>query len=86
MKDEEIGGCLIPEGMRDDVIASMRNRLDATKAAIERLIPGFEQDPLYIAMKEVVENADGFGLDACDMDWYSCAMIAREIMDNRGTQ
>lgn len=81
IEQEEIGGFLIPKGLLDDLIISSRHRLLATKAVINRLIPGFEQDPLYVAMKEVVGNAEEFGLDTCDMDWYSCAMIAREIVE-----
>ena len=81
---EEMGGFMMPKGLLEDCKASMRRRLDTDKAAIKKLYPGMERDPLYLAMKEVAENAEEFGLDGCDMDWHSCAMLARELMEARG--
>lgn len=81
---QEIGGFLMPKGLLEDLKASMRRRVDAEKAAIKKLYPDMERDPLYLAMKEVAENAEEFGFDGCDMDWHSCAMLARELMESRG--
>ena len=69
------GGYMLPQNVIDEYKQACR----AKSQILDNLMPEIKDDPLYIAMTEIMEALG----DEYELDWYRCGILAEKLMEIR---